>query len=631
MVTSRVYPGLERKPGGPDNWVEAAGGLPSYIERIAKHLHYEQGFTISHAIASAVNTVKRWARGGTVTAYGTTKRITPKTQALAAKAVTEWNAKRAAGDLRLSETLLKAIDLAEVIDLAKEKSHLKPQKCKFCSKPATKSILWAEGNAYIPTCDAHLSKGKAAVTDPFTHKTDPDGINAIYDLGTKRRIDLADADIKSTSTMVALMIPQAAASKVAVQGGVPADDLHVTLLFAGDLDDDAFKSLTDTIREYAEGWSRGPLKGEIGGIGTFPASGDEGRPWWVPVDVPGINTLHEQINQMSDANASEHGFTPHMTLTYLPEGEPGPDPVEATPVEFSSVWVVRGNDERVEIPLGGQTSAGAARYATLSAGKVDLSRGGVNIEALVERANRIEDPVERAAARAQVLDLASSIAPRNAKGKASDGRPSFARQGKWGHGFVPLDRAAKEAKAKGSPIAIQRLQRLFGGAKAKKPKSNAFREQDAKRIKVKDRTAGETVNDISQLRQTEFQDKVETKHSAPRSRMEASKEPRADRRASQPWTDIPENLKTVRNGKRYVLVKFGDQMKITEWTGGVNEVEQTELAKRKQMSSITAADAANMSPTELRKMLKNPNTPRSVRKVLQKALTAAENKEHSRA
>jgi hypothetical protein len=30
---------LERKPGGPDNWIERQGGLPNYIERIAVHLH----------------------------------------------------------------------------------------------------------------------------------------------------------------------------------------------------------------------------------------------------------------------------------------------------------------------------------------------------------------------------------------------------------------------------------------------------------------------------------------------------------------------------------------------------------------------------------------------------------------
>lgn len=56
LVSSAVYPGLDRSP--KENWVDKAGGLPNYIERIAKHLHYEKGFSISHAIATAVNRVK---------------------------------------------------------------------------------------------------------------------------------------------------------------------------------------------------------------------------------------------------------------------------------------------------------------------------------------------------------------------------------------------------------------------------------------------------------------------------------------------------------------------------------------------------------------------------------------------
>lgn len=93
MPSSRSYPSLERVPG-KQNWVDKAGGLPSYIERIAKHLHYEKGMDISRAIAVAVNTVKRWATAGTVTKKGG-KGVTPATRAKAAKAVAEWEAKKA--------------------------------------------------------------------------------------------------------------------------------------------------------------------------------------------------------------------------------------------------------------------------------------------------------------------------------------------------------------------------------------------------------------------------------------------------------------------------------------------------------------------------------------------------------
>lgn len=97
MVKSAAYPGLERKPGGPDNWVEQTGGLPKYIERIAKHLHYEKGYSISRSIAIAVNTVKRWARKGGVVKYGDphNMHVTSITVAQAAAAVAEWEAKKA--------------------------------------------------------------------------------------------------------------------------------------------------------------------------------------------------------------------------------------------------------------------------------------------------------------------------------------------------------------------------------------------------------------------------------------------------------------------------------------------------------------------------------------------------------
>jgi len=96
--SSKSHPSLERAPGKADNWVEKAGGLPPYIERIAKHLHSDKGMTISHAIATAVNTVKRWCQGGTVSKTSGPEKsqgVTPQTKAKACAAVAQWNAKKA--------------------------------------------------------------------------------------------------------------------------------------------------------------------------------------------------------------------------------------------------------------------------------------------------------------------------------------------------------------------------------------------------------------------------------------------------------------------------------------------------------------------------------------------------------
>lgn len=93
-VPSKAYPTLERKPG-ISNWVDKVKGLPDYIERIAKHLHYEQRYEIGRAIASAVNTVKRWAAGGTVREHGGPV-VSKETQAKSAAALAEWEAKKGA-------------------------------------------------------------------------------------------------------------------------------------------------------------------------------------------------------------------------------------------------------------------------------------------------------------------------------------------------------------------------------------------------------------------------------------------------------------------------------------------------------------------------------------------------------
>src|SRR3972149_12236681 len=55
---------LNRSP--KKNWVENAGGLPNYTCHVARALHEKRGFSISHAIATAVSqNKKRIATGKT--------------------------------------------------------------------------------------------------------------------------------------------------------------------------------------------------------------------------------------------------------------------------------------------------------------------------------------------------------------------------------------------------------------------------------------------------------------------------------------------------------------------------------------------------------------------------------------
>ncbi|MFD7829421.1 2'-5' RNA ligase family protein [Streptomyces sp. MJM8645] len=154
--------------------------------------------------------------------------------------------------------------------------------------------------------------------------------------------------------MIALFPPPEVSDALAHPQGTAAGDLHVTLAYLGQADalggypDD----LPDLIRTATSGAPQ--LEGQLGGIGRFPP-GEDGVPVWVPVDVPGLAELQQRVvsalagSVFNEALRTDHGFTPHLTLGYdLPDDVPT---VDATPVIFDELFVVRGTD-RVGIPLG---------------------------------------------------------------------------------------------------------------------------------------------------------------------------------------------------------------------------------------------------------------------------------------
>lgn len=91
-------PPLPEKPGNRDNWVDKAGGLPPYIDRIARHVFEKNsGRGVGFAVASAVNRVKAWCKGSNTSSRGNTvsQNVSAATKAKACAAVAEWMAKRA--------------------------------------------------------------------------------------------------------------------------------------------------------------------------------------------------------------------------------------------------------------------------------------------------------------------------------------------------------------------------------------------------------------------------------------------------------------------------------------------------------------------------------------------------------
>lgn len=219
-----------------------------------------------------------------------------------------------------------------------------------------------------------------------------------------------------------------------------------------------------------------------------------------------------------------------------------------------------------------------------------------------------------------------------------DGRKSFKRQGKWKHGFVPVDAKAKQAKAKGSPIAAKRVNRLFGSptkqdiasrAAVKRTLEQRARkgEVHGKQIRsttgVKGGGQSERVQRVGQALHADIRD-AKPSHRANKSRTlpELGKGGRrAPARATQPWDQIPESEKTVRNGKKYVMATFNGRNLLTEWVGN-NPVVETPGKGKRQYTTIRSQEAMKMSTAEIRQLLKSGKQSKQAIKVLRAALKA---------
>jgi hypothetical protein len=77
----------------PDRHVGHRQKLPDYVEQVAGALMDQQGMGEEQAIATAINAIKRWARGDLH--WGVRRKVTPEVIAASRRALQEWEALRA--------------------------------------------------------------------------------------------------------------------------------------------------------------------------------------------------------------------------------------------------------------------------------------------------------------------------------------------------------------------------------------------------------------------------------------------------------------------------------------------------------------------------------------------------------
>jgi 2'-5' RNA ligase len=158
--------------------------------------------------------------------------------------------------------------------------------------------------------------------------------------------------MEGSGAMVALFAPPEVQS-IAVKGGEPADNLHVTLFFLGKVDE-----LDAALREGVSGKlatiapTLEPTLIEFTHVEHFPADPEDSaqeRPVVLVTGSPAVFDLRETLRLgFGDIGASEKfAFRPHMTIGYWPEGKapepytkpgPLPEPIEFTAREVALVW-----------------------------------------------------------------------------------------------------------------------------------------------------------------------------------------------------------------------------------------------------------------------------------------------------
>jgi len=222
-----------------------------------------------------------------------------------------------------------------------------------------------------------------------TPANNPDG-----DAPQKRAMKANDADEKHTGVMIALFLDKKSAKKLAISDGEEPSDLHITLTYIKNednenLDVDALKIL---VKDFASNAS--PLSGTTSGVGRFnPSEFSDGlSPIYASVNIPGIQEFRtDLVNQLEDANitiAKNWEYNPHCTLIYVSPDTPTPiDSVPMVNLSFNEVWLCIG-DASYAFPIGDKEDEKSTIDHILNDIQDFLSRmPEKEIEALYEKTN----------------------------------------------------------------------------------------------------------------------------------------------------------------------------------------------------------------------------------------------------
>ncbi|MCC9307692.1 2'-5' RNA ligase family protein [Kitasatospora sp. RB6PN24] len=178
----------------------------------------------------------------------------------------------------------------------------------------------------------------------------------------------------SDGCMIALYPPRPLADRLTVPDGLPAEEMHVTVAYLGT----TAEVERDTVLAVAQALAaRPPISATLSGHARFTGGAQDVIV--ALVDSADLEDLRRDcLTQLADREVTvsrEHGFTPHLTLTYIdPEADSPVERLAAEPVVFGAGVAVYGTD-RVTFPFLPAETATRMSSAESATVQLDAPRG----------------------------------------------------------------------------------------------------------------------------------------------------------------------------------------------------------------------------------------------------------------